>query len=527
MLTDKKALPIGIQTFAKIREGHYHYVDKTGYIFELVKEQFIFLSRPRRFGKSLTLDTIAELFQANQALFKGLIIYDQWDWSIAYPVIRLSFVIDGIESVEQLKHGIHLQLQQNAQRLGIGLADEPNVGWLFEALISTVSQHYQQRVVVLIDEYDKPILDNLTNPSVARAIRDTLRSFYSVIKAQDRNIHFAMLTGVSKFSKVNLFSGLNNLLDVTLDSRFSAICGYTQAELQATFADLLANVDLNQLKNWYNGYNWTGERVYNPFDVLLFLTNYRYEAHWFATGSPTFLLDKLWSEAVDITQIQNTLTDGALLSQFDVGDISPIALLFQTGYLTIEAWHQLPYGVFYTLKLPNIEVQQSLNHAILGKYLPLKPSEITQSQSRLYQSFVHDDIEQLFAVIRSFFASIPHDWHRNNNIAHFEGYWASVFYAYFASIGLPIRVEDTTSQGRMDMVVSFANRLYIFEFKVLTKSSDPTPNHQGLQQIKEKNYFAKYQAEFGQIYLIGVDFFEQERSVNFAYQQLDDAIADS
>ena len=275
-MTDKKSLPIGIETFAKIRQSNHYYVDKTRLIVEMIQfSDYIFLSRPRRFGKSLTIDTIAELFGGNRALFTGLYADQHWDWSVKHPIIRLSFV-DGVkEGLDRLHKNLANQLGETADRYQVTLSDNDYIAIQFRNLITALYEKYQQSVVILIDEYDKPILDNLVgnDPEQATQMREALRDFYSVIKGQDARLRFVMLTGVSQFSKVNLFSGLNNLTDITLLEQFSAVCGYTQSELESVFADELVNIDLDKVKQWYNGYNWTGEKVYNPFDILLFLAD--------------------------------------------------------------------------------------------------------------------------------------------------------------------------------------------------------------------------------------------------------------
>ncbi|MFW2176977.1 AAA family ATPase [Moraxella sp. TY6] len=511
---NKKQFPKGIQTFSDIRNGDYYYVDKTPYILAMLKEKYIFLSRPRRFGKSLTLSTIDELFRGNKALFTGLYAEQHWQWDKNYPIIRLNFALNLTFDSEYLQQSLSEQLSNLERQFGM-TAIHQTLSGRFNDLIETVATQHQSQVVILVDEYDKPILDNLTNKDEAIKVRDKLRDFYGVIKGADKYIRFAMLTGVSKFSKVNLFSGLNNLTDITLEPEYSALCGYTQAELESVFAPELDGVDLNEVKRWYNGYNWTGESVYNPYDILLFLSSSQkmFKPYWFETGSATFLMDMLANHQLDMTVIKNSLTTDIALSRFDVGDISPIALMFQTGYLTIDKVLQLPFGVNYTLKFPNIEVQQTLNHLVLEKYAHLDDSFINHHKNPLYMSFLNDDLPLMVETVTSFFAGIPYHWHSNNNIAHFEGYWASVFYAYFASIGLHIHVEEPTKNGRMDMTVIFANRVYIFEFKVI---NNKVQAGSALAQIKAKNYAQKYQG-FGQVYEIGVEFDEHSRDITFEF----------
>ncbi len=303
--SEKKQFPTGIQTFAHIREGNYYYVDKTKYLLEIAKDKAVFLSRPRRFGKSLTIDTLAELFSGNKKLFTGLYAENHWDWQTTYPIIRIGFGEGEINTAEFLTTNIHEQLFANAKKHSIELSNSEYLSMLFRELIEKVVEKYNQRVVILIDEYDKPMVDNIKQPHIL-AIRSVLRDLYSVIKGQDAYIRFSMLTGVSKFSKVNIFSGLNSLTDISLMAKYSAICGYTQAELESVFAPELTNIDMAMMKDWYNGYNWDGESVYNPYDVLLFLQERKYQPHWFRTGSSAWLVDNLATNELDMHSIENT-----------------------------------------------------------------------------------------------------------------------------------------------------------------------------------------------------------------------------
>lgn len=290
---NRKKLPIGIQTFSEIRTENYYYADKTDFCFKLATQgKYYFLSRPRRFGKSLLIDTISELFAGNQKLFEGLYIYDKWDWSIKYPVIRISFGAGIVQNRADLDDAIQGLLEINQKSLRID-CDELSEKRCFERLIRMAHEKTGQRVVILVDEYDKPILDNLHKPENAKEIRDGLRNLYSVIKDSDAHVKFAMLTGVSKFSKVSLFSGLNNLWDITINKDFSAICGYTDEDIDTIFVPELEGLDREQVRHWYNGYNWTGTSVYNPFDVLLLFQERIFKAYWFETGSSTFLIDLL------------------------------------------------------------------------------------------------------------------------------------------------------------------------------------------------------------------------------------------
>ena len=320
---NKRRLPIGIQTFRKIREEDYYYVDKTAYIRRLLAEgTHYFLSRPRRFGKSLFLDTLKEVFEGNEPLFAGLDIHDRWDWSVRHPVLRLDFSSGTYQGPDDLRKEVAAQLNTlEAEAEIVPRDDEAPVR--FRHLMKVLHERSGQRVAVLVDEYDKPILDALEVPEVARANRDFLRGLYSTVKFADAHIRFTFITGVSKFSKVSLFSGLNNLTDITLEPEYSALCGYTDADLDAVFAPELPGLDRDQIRDWYNGYSWLGdEKVYNPFDILLLFRRRRFAAYWFETGTPTFLIETLFKRRVSSLALDEMVGSDELLSTFDVDDIA-------------------------------------------------------------------------------------------------------------------------------------------------------------------------------------------------------------
>ena len=264
-----KKLPIGIQSFEKLRTDNFIYVDKTEYIYELTKENgYYFISRPRRFGKSLLVDTIKCLFEGKKELFEGLFIYDKWNWEEKYPVIRIDFSIDRVSNKEELNGLVNYLIDDYAKLYNVEVSGY-SVNQKFRGLIIQLNEKYKNKVVVLVDEYDKPILDNIEKDNVLE-IRDALRDVYGILKPMDNYLKFVLLTGVSKFSKVSIFSGLNNLNDITIDDNFSGICGYKEEDLDKYFREYLNGVDRELLRLWYNGYSWGGDRVYNPFDILLF-----------------------------------------------------------------------------------------------------------------------------------------------------------------------------------------------------------------------------------------------------------------
>ena len=505
----KRRLPIGIQTFREIREENCYYVDKTAYMRRLIDEgKHYFLSRPRRFGKSLFLDTLKELFEGNEPLFEGLHIHGHWDWSVRYPVLRLDFGSGNFDEPGILHKEVMAQLDAVEKETGVE-SPYDTASARFRHIIQMLYSQAGQRVAVLVDEYDKPILDVLDEPEVARANRDFLRGLYATIKSSDAHIKFTFLTGVSKFSKVQLFSGLNNLKDITLDTRYSAICGYTDADLDTVFAPELPGLDREEIRDWYNGYSWRGEeKVYNPFDILLLFDSREFGAYWFETGTPTFLIETLFKRRVSSLELDEMIGSSDLLSTFDVDEIATEALLFQTGYLTITGEENLGGKSFYRLGYPNREVRQSLNESLLD-YLVKDSTRLMANSVQLYRLLEANDFAGLETLFHAFFASIPYEWYTNNDIANFEGYYASVFYSYFAGLGLNITVEDSSSHGRVDMAVHFNDNIYLFEFKVVELASEGG----AMAQLQEKGYADKYRGLDQPIYLIGVEFSKDTRNI--------------
>jgi Predicted AAA-ATPase/PD-(D/E)XK nuclease superfamily len=504
----RKKLPIGLQTLSElIQEGHY-YVDKTGFAQRLIETgKYYFLSRPRRFGKSLFLDTLKEIFEGNEALFHGLAIHPHWNWQQTFPVIRLSFGGGNLKNPAALAQVMHRQLERHELRFHLP-ARYPDGRSRLADLIERLHAERGQKVVVLVDEYDKPILDNLENASVAAQMREDLKDIYSVIKDCDAFIRFAFLTGVSKFTKVSLFSGLNNLNDITLNPDYSAICGYTAADLAGELAPEMAGLDPAQVRHWYNGYSWLGEAVYNPFDLLLLFERRAFSAWWFESGTPAFLLKLLGERQAYLPQLGQMVADAELLSTFDVEHISTVALMFQSGYLTIAKVEQIGDNQYYQLGFPNHEVRVSFYSSLL-RIWAANPEQEIQNKIALPRLLASNDLAGLQTLFHSFFASIPYNWYSNNPIAQFEGFYASVFYSYFVASGLDVRVEDATNLGRIDMSVRLAHCVYLFEFKVV----ELLPQGRALQQIKDKGYAEKYRGGGVPIYLVGVEFSKLGRNL--------------
>ena len=501
----KRMLPIGMTSLQKIRELDCYYVDKTDHVRRLVQGgQYYFLSRPRRFGKSLLVDTLQKLFEGSEELFRGLAIHDKWDWSARHPVVRLDFGGGDFGDPDGVREETEAQLAAMERRVGI----EPlsaRVSIRFRELIEALHERSGQRVVVLVDEYDKPILDALGDRELALANRGFLRSLYAAIKICDRHLRFVFLTGVSRFSKAGLFSGLNNLSDITLDERYSAICGYTDNDLDTVFAPELEGLDRDEIRRWYDGYSWLGpEKVYNPFDVLLLFDKRRFGNYWFETGSPTFLIETLLRRGMPTPDLDRMTGGESLLSAFDVDRISTEALLFQTGYLTIAGEEDGRYRLGY----PNLEVRQSLGEALLGDLLPAEAREKAEDP-QLRELLEANDSAGIEALFRGVFAAIPHQWYMNSKIANYEAHYASVIHSCFLMQGFEPVAEDSGSRGRADMAIRVDGRVYLFEFKVVERGREGT----AISQLREKGYADKYRHLGRAVHLIGVEFSCAERNI--------------
>jgi hypothetical protein len=508
-----KKLPIGIATLSEMRKNNYIYIDKTHHIANLMNGKYYFLSRPRRFGKSLLINTLKEAFSANKELFTGLYLENNWNWSVSYPIIHFDFGDSSARIPEQrLLNNIHNTLDSLADQYAIELT-QTEFGAKFQELIIKLYNKTEQATVILIDEYDKPILDCITNLDLAKQMREILKDLYIYIKLNDKYLKFVFITGVSKFSKVSLFSGLNNLNDISLDGKYADICGYTQSELEQNFADYLTagNVDRNELKKWYNGYNFAGletQKVYNPFDILLFFAkNYQYTNYWFETATPTFLIELIKQRQYHIPDLELVTVGSDTLSTFEIENISLVTLLFQTGYLTIKQIAKRANQIVYRLTYPNYEVKYSLNNsiALIGSSLENKDKLINS----LYEVCENNQFEQLQEILSSHFASIPHDWYRNNKIANYEGFYASVVYSYFTALGYDLVAEDATNHGRIDLSITMPDKILLIEFK-LSSNGDAIS---ALAQIKAKNYAQKFIHEHKPIYAIGMSFDSTNRNV--------------
>ena len=495
-----QALPIGIQEFQKLREGNFLYIDKTEFVYKLINSaSYYFLSRPRRFGKSLLLNTIKEVFLGNKHLFKGLWIEDKIEWK-KYPVIKISFSNIGFNEKGLIKAIID-ELTTIAGKHNISLQEKTH-GAAFKELIQKMSEN--GKVVILIDEYDKPIIDYIDNIPKADKNRGILKDFYSVIKDSDNYIRFFFVTGVSKFSKVSIFSDLNNLMDITLDENYATVTGYTQDELERYFPEYIKSVGekykgifndiMAEIKKWYNGYSWDGKNfVYNPFSMLNFFAMRSFRDFWFSTGTPTFLMKMIQENNYTVFDLENRIVSLNALEKYEITSIALIPLLFQTGYLTIKEIDLRE--MTFKMDFPNKEVESSFTIYLLAS---LNDGHIDRADSLLIDmkfSLRENRIEKFIELVNTLFKGISYII-----VDQKEKYFHSVFYLIVKLLGFTIETEVMTIDGRIDCVITTERYIYVIEFKAGQDAKS------AIEQIKKKEYHKKYLAEGKPVTLIGINF---------------------
>jgi len=477
-------LPLGLQDFRKIIENGFLYVDKTAYLYKLTANPgSYFLSRPRRFGKSITIATLHELYSGSRELFEGLWIQDKWDWSRKNPVLRLTFTSISYQSLG-LRDAIEQEFRQIASKQNISLETQ-GIGAQFRELIYRMAAN--GKVVVLIDEYDAPIIHFLgTDLEKAKENREMLKEMYTVLKDSDPMLEFVFLTGVSKFSKTGIFSGLNNLTDLTMHPEYATMLGYTQAELEHNFSEeidataqhmgLTRSALLEDMRLWYNGYRFhhQGETVYNPVSVNMFFDRKEFENFWFATGTPTFLINLLKKEGIyALNPGEQTVLD---FDSFDLEDIRPYGLLYQTGYLTIQSRDS--YGQ-YTLDYPNLEVKNAMVAYLLEAFGGVSKGAGVSMAIRMEKAFVANDVDTVMRTLQDIFASIPYFLHDK----YPEKFFHAAIHLLFTYMGIRIHSEVCTSDGRVDSMVETPTHVYILEYKL-----DKSPE-EALEQIRRKKYY--------------------------------------
>ncbi len=511
----RKFIPTGIQNFRKIREGNGYYVDKTSLIQQLTGglESHYFLSRPRRFGKSLLLDTLHELFAGEEELFRGLAIHDSWDWSVSHPVVHLSFD-DQYNSPEEIDQHIHDKLKGIAEEAGIDIRDTGSkASQRLEVLIRRLHQNTGQQVVVLVDEYDKPILEVLDKPELARANRDYLRGFYGIIKGSAEHVRFVFVTGITMFSKVSLFSGLNNLRDISLNPRYASICGFTDEDLDTVFGPELEGLDREEIRRWYNGYSWLGgHQLYNPWDILNLLVERQFESYWFESGTPNYLYRLIRERNFPLIEFDGGTIERRQLTQFDVGNIDLRALMFQSGYLTIGEQRRDGPDTIYTLKHPNLEVSASFNVGLLA-YMGRDAGDVRRDARAVLKCLESKNFDGLAGWLRTVYAAIPHDWYRNNLNAEAEGHYLSLLITHLRAVGAVARGEDASNRGRSDVVVEHAGEVFVIEAKVVASEHEVGKAlGAAMEQIRKRGYAEKYLGERG-VHLVAMVFGSGDRNL--------------
>lgn len=507
-MTKLPNLPIGIQTFSEIINRKDLYIDKTRQIHRLITSgKYYFLSRPRRFGKSLTLSTIESIYTGQRDLFAGLWIAEEWDWEKVHPVLHISFSSVDYQGVG-LEEAVKQMLMLQAEEHGVELKNQ-SMQPMFAELIRVLSDRGKNQVVILIDEYDKPIIDYLQEKEIARENRQILRRFYSIIKDSDPYIELFLITGVSKFAKVSIFSELNNLDDITIDRRFSDLTGYTQDELEEYFALHMNEVEaalgierpelLEKLRYWYNGYTWDGDiYVYNPFSILNFFQKFTFRNFWFETGTPTFLLQLMREQHV--LKLDNLRTTDRALSTYDIDNLQAIPILFQTGYLTIQ--HIGEFGSYY-LGYPNAEVKESLLDYMIADMRSEQAVLTKPLVIDLYEALHDYDLARLIEIIKNIFKNIPSQIFLHKA----EAYYHSLIYMVFLYLGQYVESEVNTNTGRLDCVVQTPNHIFILEFK-LDQSAEAA-----LEQIKARGYAEKYAIDPRPKVLLGINFSSSDKNV--------------
>ena len=507
-----KKLGLGIQTLADFKEDNLVYVDKTEIIYKLIDDgKYYFLSRPRRFGKSLLVDTIKELFSGNKAIFEGCWVYDKWDWRKKYPVIKLSFAEINYRT-QGLEEALERCLLKQAEIHGVQLKSS-NYGERFLELIKILGQ--ETPVVVLIDESDKPIIDYLEKSEFDQALknREILKTFYAGVKDQDRYLRFFFLTGVSKFSRVSIFSDLNHLTDITMNSKCAGIVGYTEAEIKKYYSEYLEpvatrnNLSRQQLfrkiKEWYNGYSWDGATfLHNPYSILNLLYAEVFKNYWFETGTPTFLIKK-WKETnYKPDQVINKLVKESAFNKYDVDNINITAILFQTGYLTIK---KIDYEQNkYLLEFPNKEVRDSFLDFAVEQYADSSPGEMEYIVDALLEALDQNDIQSFFISLQSLFSSITVK--QLEKVKEYEGFYHSIIYIVLKILGIRIACEIQSNFGTTDAVVKTAHHIYVFEFKMGTAQS-------AVEQIKKRKYYAPYLSDKREVIIVGFGIDKAKRNL--------------
>ena len=503
--------PIGIQDFQSLRQDGYLYIDKTEMIFQLVKTgRYYFLSRPRRFGKSLLVSTLKAYFEGKRELFRGLAMERlEHDW-VAYPVLHLDLNIDKYDTPESVDRMLNDSLAEWERRYG-SRPSEVTPALRFAGVIRRACEKTGHRVAILVDEYDKPLLNAIGNKPLQESFRSSLKPFYGVLKTMDRYIRFALLTGVTKFGKVSVFSDLNNLEDISMNERFVGLCGITEREIheymEPQLHELAAAQGLSyeeacgRLKEMYDGYHFAEntEGIYNPFSLLNTFKSRKFGNYWFETGTPTYLVELLKRSRYNLKDLPEAVGNADVLNSI-YGDDEPLPVIYQSGYLTIKGYN--PRFGTYRLGFPNKEVEKGFMEFLVPFYTSVKKDEAPFAIERFVCEVEDGDVDAFFGRLRSFLADSPYELARD-----LELHYQNVLFILFKLLGLYVNVEYHTSQGRIDMVVQTERYVYVMEFKL-----DGTAE-EALRQIEERQYALPFTSGRRKLFKIGVNFSEKARNI--------------
>ena len=509
--------PIGIQTFEKIRKGGFLYVDKTKYVYDVCHPgQFVFLSRPRRFGKSLLTSTFDAYFSGRQDLFKGLAIEKlETEWK-HYPVLHFDLSDIKKGTTEECELNLHSQLQDFERTYGCEKASD-DLTIRFRELVKNISRKTESQVVVLIDEYDAPLLTVLHDSERLEPMRTLLQSFYSPLKKLDQYLRFVFITGISKFSQLSIFSQLNNLNNISMLPQYAGICGITEQELKDNFQegidelgkanDMTKDEVLAKLKLKYDGYRFSrnAEGVYNPFSLLSAMDNRDFSNYWFSTGTPTFLVKMMKRFHTDLTKLDGSEAGADDFDAPTENMHSVLPLFYQSGYLTIKGYD--PILSNYTLGYPNEEVKVGLMHALLPFYVVKDPVEARTAAGKMYLALRKDDIDEALEAARAFFAGIPYQEGTLQDAPTSEGHFTAMLYVMFSFLNVYVYTQVRTAKGRMDILMKTDTTIYVMELKL-----DGTVE-EALKQIDDKGYAIPYEADGRRIVKVGIRFSSEERTI--------------
>jgi hypothetical protein len=518
-------ITLGVQTFSKIIKDGSVYVDKTRHIAELIQSgEYFFLSRPRRFGKSLLVSTLSEIFSGNQALFQGLYIYDKIEWQ-PHQVILIDFNGISYSNEDVFKASLSAFLDKVAGKYDIVLSS-PFIRDKFAELIEKIYEKTQQKVVILIDEYDKPIVDHIDDIEKATKNREILREFFGVLKYSDAFLRFVFLTGVSKFSRVSIFSDLNNLRDITFSKQFATLLGYTQDELESYFGEYIQSLCfelglkkaylLTKIKIWYDGYSWNAkDRLYNPFSILNLFAEQRFSNYWFASGTPTFLMKLIKKTALDVTELENPKVSEIIFDSYNIETLDVYALLFQSGYLTVTEIDKKARTLQYVLNYPNFEVKEAFITYLFESFTDNELGKIQPAAENLRNYLQTENIEGFMNIIRALFAKIPYPLHIEQ-----EAYYHSLFYMILVLMGVEIDLEVLTDKGRIDGVLALEDKIYLIEFKYGKAGSKmDSLTNKAIKQIKSKNYGERFLNDSRPRVYLGVGFAGKE--IGYKMEKID------